>query len=168
MNSRLRISSTFILAVVSFALAALCLGLSSGWGRTVEWSTPTGSINESEPAAAVLGISSLALDSIASTWQKPLFNPSRQPEAITPVNAVAINKPSLEGWSVTGIVLSANLHMALLKQADGPALKVLEGAQLANGWTVTKIDGRQVTFIYGTDREVLLLPAYKSSASPGF
>jgi general secretion pathway protein N len=82
------------------------------------------------------------LDQLAATWQAPLFSPDRSPDRVVGKAPVT----SLANLTLSGIMITGNLQMAMLKQADGPPLTVRLGQTLANGWRLEHLTPQSARF----------------------
>ncbi|WP_213881938.1 hypothetical protein [Pseudomonas sp. dw_358] len=150
--------ANLLLAILVCALTLICWSLWRQQGGSIIWpefsSTPVLQI----PVSAVSPVIALPLADYAATWERPLFNPSRQPD---PVAASApVMAPSLDGVQVTGIVLTGQTRLVLIKQGEA-RFKIKEGDTLPNGWKVTLVGERQVQLIYGSKSATLWLSGTK-------
>lgn len=129
MNAADRRRLTPVLALAAIALAAVLIALWAGLGRGVRWSgrataaapPPGGSITAAPavPAAA----------QFAAIWQKPLFSPTRSPEAVAGDAGEANGDLQL-----TGVILLPGLRMAILHdRAADKDYRVIEGQPGAPG-----------------------------------
>lgn len=84
----------------------------------------------------------VALQSLASTWQTPLFSPDRSPDSVVGKARVS----SLANLTLSGIMITGNLQMAMLKQADGRPLTVRLGQTLPNGWRLEHLTPQYARF----------------------
>lgn len=147
------------LVVFSSMLAALCIALWISEGHSVTWAVPQSfeklevAVPASVPAAVV------PLSTLAATWQQSLFSPLRQADSVSAPPEPVLS--SLDGFAVTGIVVTPTLQVVFMKQVGGPALKVKQGDQLPNGWLVERVDSRQVQFSHGARHETLWLVGRK-------
>lgn len=85
---------------------------------------------------------SVPLGSLAATWQAPLFSADRRPDRTVGQAQVS----SLANLTLSGIMITGNLHMAMLKQADGRALTVRLGQTLPNGWRLDHLTPQSARF----------------------
>ncbi|AZE62084.1 MULTISPECIES: general secretion pathway protein GspN [Pseudomonas fluorescens group] len=95
-----------------------------------------------QPSVSVQAAPALALQDLAATWQTPLFSPDRRPDRVMGKVRVA----SLANLTLSGIMITGNLQMAMLKQADGPALTVRLGQTLPNGWRLEHLTPQYARF----------------------
>lgn len=156
MNAASQRQLTPILAVAALLLAALWLALLAGLGRGVHWNAPR--------AAAPLPVTShgaglpppLPLAQFEPVWQQSLFSPDRRPEM-----HAASGGSSLGDLSLTGIILTPQLHMALLHdKTSNHELRLREGQSLPDG-SVSLIEVRPRSVILDSPqgRTELKLPA---------
>ncbi|TFY84657.1 general secretion pathway protein GspN [Pseudomonas kairouanensis] len=123
-------------------LGGLMVVILSSVGDAPQWlpaPDPSASVHAS---AKVLSAPQASLESLAGTWQAPLFSPDRSPDhAVGQAQA-----SSLSSLVLTGVVLDGELRVALLKPADGPALKIHQGQALPNGWRLEHLTPRDARF----------------------
>jgi general secretion pathway protein N len=147
---------TPVLAMLAVLLGALLLLLLSGVGRGVSWGAPRpvvplppsdNSANLPQPKP---------LQQFALVWQKPLFSPDRKPVA-----HAADGGSSLGDLELTGIILTHDLHMALLHDKNGDRqVRLKEGASLPDGSiTLVEVRPRSAVFDASSGRTELKLPA---------
>ncbi|MGZ9707097.1 hypothetical protein ACXX81_13885 [Pseudomonas sp. GNP013] len=142
---------------VAGLLGVLMVGILSNLGDAPQWLPPPAPDARANAAATVLVAPSATLDSLAGTWQAPLFSPDRSPD-----RAVGqAETSSLSSLTLTGIVLDGDLRVALLKRADGPALKVRQGQTLPNGWVLEHLDARTARFVLDGRTQTLSLRALR-------
>jgi general secretion pathway protein N len=139
------------------ALAVLIAALFSGVGHSPHWLPERSPPTLPGDQRSVTQAPEASLQSLANTWQAPLFSTDRSPDQSTAQAQAPAS--SLAGLTLTGVVINGDLHVALLKQAEGPALKVNEGQQLPNGWTLQRLAPTQARFTLDGRKEVLRLPA---------
>lgn len=94
------------------------------------------------PSAQVQVAPSVPLENLAATWQAPLFSPDRSPDRVVGKAQVT----SLSNLTLSGIMITGNLQMAMLKQADGRALTVRLGQALPNGWRLDHLTPQSARF----------------------
>lgn len=94
------------------------------------------------PATQVQVAPNVPLDNLAATWQAPLFSPDRSPDRRVGKAQVS----SLANLTLSGILITGNLQMAMLKQADGPALTIRLGQTLPNGWRLDHLTPQYARF----------------------
>ncbi|EIK96282.1 general secretion pathway protein N [Pseudomonas sp. M47T1] len=104
--------------------------------------------------AATPELPDVSLASLAQAWQKPLFSPTRSPDQ-------GAQGPSadLAGLVLTGVVVNADLKMALLRDGSGHSLRVHQGQAMANGWTLQQLSPLEAQFTYQGQTRSLRLPA---------
>jgi general secretion pathway protein N len=143
---------TLALLASTTLLAVTAISLAMGAAQTVNW-LPPGEIRESTPAAKPLTISLLSPQALALTWQQSIFSPERKPDPVTGKNQAS----SLDGISLSGVVIDAQAQWVLLRMPDKRSLKLAVGGTLDNGWTLTAATPQQATFSYqGQTRELRL------------
>ncbi len=138
-------------------LTALATLILSGAAHSPDWLPEQAPRNPVDRAAQTHSPPTATLDSLANTWQTPLFSTDRSPDKAVGKSDVQV--ASLSGLTLTGVVLDGTLRVALLKQASGPALKVIQGDRLGNGWTLEQLDPMQATFSLDGRTQTLRLPA---------
>ncbi|MEB2647355.1 general secretion pathway protein GspN [Pseudomonas sp. C 49-2] len=94
------------------------------------------------PTAQVQVAPSVPLENLAATWQAPLFSPDRSPDRVVGKAQVT----SLANLTLSGIMITGNLQMAMLKQSDGRALTVRLGQALPNGWRLDHLSPQYARF----------------------
>ncbi|NWD96249.1 general secretion pathway protein GspN, partial [Pseudomonas reactans] len=94
------------------------------------------------PTAQVQIAPSVPLENLAATWQAPLFSPDRSPDRVVGKAKVT----SLANLTLSGIMITGNLQMAMLKQTDGRALTVRLGQALPNGWRLDHLTPQSARF----------------------
>jgi len=155
MNAAAQRRLTPILGGVAVLFGALLLTLLLGVGRSVSWgatrpATPL-------PPAHDQGLPPpVPLAQFSAVWLQPLFNNDRKP-----VMHAASGGASLGDMSLTGIILTPPLHMALLRDKSGDHnVRVREGDSLPDGsWRLVELKPRAAVFESGSGRTELQLPA---------
>ncbi|KAF1051127.1 MAG: hypothetical protein GAK43_02550 [Stenotrophomonas maltophilia] len=143
------------LALTALGLMAMGLSLWHTAGRALEWVPVAAPASVSADARVLESTDVSAAADLSPAWQQPLFSPQRQPD---PVLATAQpGAPGMESFSVTGIVLTASLRITMLRQGSEPPVKVREGDQLPNGWSVAAIFDRHVLFKLDNREQTLWL-----------
>lgn len=142
----------WLLAVAS-ALVVVLVAQALGLGGAVTWLPPMASDDvSSTPGQAPPP--TVPLQAYANTWEHPLFAPGRQAD----VTAVDAGTPlSLDGLTLTGSVITDHLRIALLKDASGKAVALVQGATLPNGWTLERLDATEALFVSGAQQQRLRL-----------
>ena len=156
MNAAMERRLTLPLAVAVLLLGALLLALLGGLGRQLRWDPPrAATATTPRPAAARLP-PPVPLQHYAEVWQKPLFSPDRKPSAHAAGGASNIGDLEL-----TGIIITPELRMALLRKTDGgQEIRVREGAALPDGSsTLTALRPRSALFDSPSGQVELKLPA---------
>lgn len=164
MNSRLRPLEWGLLGIAGL-LGLLMAVILSSIGDEPQW-LPEAPLT-AQPSANLQAPPTVALADLAGTWQAPLFSPDRSPDRAVGKAQVT----SLSNLTLSGIMITGNLQMAMLKQADGQPLTVRLGQSLPNGWRLEHLtpqyarfalDGRTQTLsLYGKR-----LPSISSSREP--
>jgi len=164
MNSRLRPLEWGLLGIAGL-LGLLMAVILSSIGDEPQW-LPAAPL-ATQPSANLQTPPTVALADLAGTWQAPLFSADRSPDRAVGKAQVT----SLSNLTLSGIMITGNLQMAMLKQADGPPLTVRLGQSLPNGWRLEHLtpqyarfalDGRTQTLsLYGKR-----LPSISPSREP--
>ncbi len=115
-----------------------------------------------QPSAKVQVAPSVPLQSLAATWQAPLFSPDRSPDR-TVENPQA---SSLVNLTLSGIMITGNLQMAMLKQANGRPLTVRLGQTLPNGWRLEHLTPQYARFVLDGRTQTLNLYAKRLPPPP--
>lgn len=150
----------WVLLGVAGLLGLLMVGILSSIGDAPQWLPAPEAGTRTQAAAKLLIAPSATLDSLAGTWQAPLFSPDRSPDAAVGQAEAS----SLSSLKLTGIVLDGDLRVALLKRADGPPLKVQQGQTLPNGWTLEHLTPRDARFVLDGRTQTLSLRALRLPA----
>ncbi len=155
MNAAAQRRLTPLLGGVAALFGALLLVLLAGVGRGVSWGPPRPATPL--PPAHDQGLPPpVPLAQFSAVWTQPLFNNDRKPT----VHAAA-GGASLGDMSLTGIILTPPLHMALLRNKSGEhEVRVREGDTLPDGsWRLVELKPRAAVFESGSGRTELELPA---------
>jgi general secretion pathway protein N len=156
MNAASQRRLTPALAGMVVVLGIVLLVLLSGLGRKVHWDKvrpppvlppPTDAANLPTPRP---------LQEFASVWEKPLFTPDRKPVA-----RIADGGTSLGDLTLTGIILTSGLHMALLHDKNGDRqIRLREGESMPDGSVkLVEVRPRSALFDASSGRTELKLPA---------
>lgn len=156
MNAASQRRLTPVLVILALLLGALWLALLAGFGRGVHWNAPRAAAQlpaSGKPASLPVP---LPLAEFAPVWQQSLFSPDRKPEA-----HAASGGSSLGDLALTGIILTPQLHMALLRDRDGNReLRLREGQSLPDGSiSLVEVKARSVILDSSQGRTELKLPA---------
>jgi len=146
---------TPLLGAAAVVAGVLLLAMLAGVGRHVAWGPPRPAVPL--PATHDQGLPApRPLAAFAVVWTQPLFNPDRKP-ALHAANGGA----SLGDLSLTGIILTPGLHLALLREKDGEReVRVREGEALPDGnWILAELKPRSAVFASASGRTELVLPA---------
>ncbi|NWC95869.1 MULTISPECIES: general secretion pathway protein GspN [unclassified Pseudomonas] len=128
---------------VAGLLGLLMVGILSSIGDAPQWLEEPASTVRANASAKDRVAPSATLDSLAGTWQAPLFSPDRRPDAA--VGQAEIS--SLSSLTLSGVLLGSDLRVALLKRADGPPLNVHQGQTLPNGWRLEHLTPLHARFV---------------------
>jgi len=169
--------STVILAGICGVLLLLAFVMEAGFGRGYRWLVP-----DDSAALAAAGIDREPFklppeSAYAATDARPIFNEDRKPTPEAPDANVEPPPPSVPlNISLTGIVLTPQLHMALIQdKSKNTTIALREGMPMPGdqgGWTLTEIKKRSAIFkeTAGDEVEVELSTAVasqKPSTPPG-
>jgi general secretion pathway protein N len=138
---------------IALALLTLIGLVLNGTWRAVDW-LPAQTAPRPLIVATATVLPRPALSSLANAWQAPLFSPDRHPDAARPLDPAA---SSLTGLTLTGVLYNADVQLAFIKPANGPALKVRLNGQLPSGWTLDAITPTSATFSLGERHETLMV-----------
>ena len=156
MNAASQRRLTPVLVILALLLGALWLALLAGFGRAVHWDAPRAT--SLPPASGKhAGLPTpLPLAEFAPVWQQSLFSPDRKPEA-----HAASGGSSLGDLALTGIILTPQLHMALLHdKSSNKELRLREGQSLPDGsLSLVEVKSRSVILDSAQGRTELKLPA---------
>lgn len=162
-----RRSSPVLMAVCLGLLAVLAaLWLAPGpvaaWRQ---WQTPAPQVpNLSDIQAALLVSSPAATAVYPSIAERPLFLPSRKPEAVASAGDAAAPPPTaIEQITLLGIVAGPTLRGVLLEEKGKP--RFVRTGELVGEWSLNAIDGRQVTFVRGAETKQIELRAHLQNLS---
>jgi general secretion pathway protein N len=156
MNAANQRQLTPILAAIAVLLGAVLLLLLSGIGRGAQWDVPR-ALAALPPAGNPADLPQpLPLQQFALVWQKPLFSPDRKPVA-----HAADGGSNLGDLELTGIILTPDLHMALLHDKNGDKqVRLHEGESLPDGSVkLVEVRPRSALFDSSAGRTELKLPA---------
>jgi general secretion pathway protein N len=156
MNAASQRRLTPALVILALLLGALWLALLAGFGRGVHWDAPRAtSLPPSTGKQAGLP-TPLPQAEFAPEWQQSLSSPDRKPEA-----HAASGGSSLGDLALTGIILTPQLHMALLHdKSSNKELRLREGQSLPDGsLSLVEVKPRSVILDSAQGRTELKLPA---------
>ncbi|RMO16938.1 putative proteinral secretion pathway protein N [Pseudomonas cichorii] len=138
-------------------LVLLWLFILYGFGSQMKWveikpspsfpATALPLVSESEPPPP--------LNQYAKVWSDPLFTPGRVSDSLNVVPEPVRPVPPLAGYALTGVIITQQLSVALLKANTGEVLSLKKGQLLPNGWRLDQINERQVELIYEQNRRTL-------------
>ena len=155
MNAAAQRRLTPLLGGVAVLFGALLLTLLAGVGRGVSWG-PERAATPLPPTHDQGLPPPVPLAQFSAVWTQPLFNNDRKPTMRT-----AAGGASLGDMQLTGIILTAPLHMALLRDKSGEhEVRVRQGDALPDGsWRLVDLRPRSAVFESSTGRTELELPA---------
>ncbi|RUL74892.1 general secretion pathway protein GspN [Dyella choica] len=161
MNAAAQRRLTPVVGATVAVLGVALLSLLFGAGRGVNWEAPRPV--PSLPAVRAVTLPTPApLQSLAQTWDHPLFSADRKPIVTQGGGSEGV---SLGDLQLTGIILTPKLHMALLgpvngKGDEGKQVSVREGANLPDSsWKLLQVLPRSAIFASPSGRTELKLPA---------
>ena len=142
------------LIALTTALAAGGLVLLSGVGSGAHWAPPRAVAALPAPTSPANLPQAIPLQQFALVWTRPLFSPNRKPIA-----HVTDGGSTLGDLTLTGVVLTPELHMALLQDRKGEKqLRLREGQTLPDGSvTLVEVRARSALFDSATGRTELTL-----------
>jgi general secretion pathway protein N len=165
--------STVVLAGICGVLLLLAFVMEAGFGRGYRWLAP-----DDSAALAASGIDREPFKlpsetAYAATDARPIFNEDRKPTPEAPDEKAEPPPPSVPlNISLTGIVLTPQLHMALIQdKGKNTTIALKEGMPMPGdqgGWTLTEIKKRSAIFkeTAGDEVEVELSTAVASQKPP--
>lgn len=156
MNASNQRQLTPVLTVIAVLLGALLLLLLSGVGRGVTWDAPRTLATLPSTGNATNLPQPLPLQQFVLIWQKPLFSPDRKPVA-----HVADGGSNLGDLTLTGIILTPAVRLALLHDKNGDKqVRLREGESLPDGSVkLVEVRPRSALFDSSAGRTELKLPA---------
>ena len=142
------------LIALTTALAVGVLVLLSGAGSRAHWGPPRAMAALPAPTGPANLPPAIPLQQFALVWTRPLFNPNRKPTA-----RLADGGSTLGDLTLTGVVLTPELHMALLQDRNGDQqLRLREGQALPDGSvTLVEVRARSALFDSAAGRTELKL-----------
>ena len=131
-------------------LAVLCLGLGWHLSQQLERTYADPATIGTEPESVTLPkVGSLPETApppktrFAAIVQRPLFNPSRRPQA---PSEAATQTPQDLDLALIGVVISERGRVALLRSDDGRTVLRLRPGETYRDWTLTQLDKQHATF----------------------
>jgi general secretion pathway protein N len=163
MNAAAQRRLTPIAGAAVVVLGIVLLSLLFGAGHGVSWDPPR-PVPPLPAARAVNLPAPPPLQTYAQTWEHPLFSADRKPIVTAGGGSEGV---SLGDLQLTGIILTPNLHMALLGPVNGKGdddkdkqVSVREGATLPDSsWKLIQVLPRSAIFASPNGRTELKLPA---------
>lgn len=150
-------AAEFGLIAVAMLLLLSIVCVLGGVGHSPDW-LPAAIPLQRDDSRQVPGVPVAQLSSLANTWQTPLFSTDRSPDA---TRYQLEQTSSLNGLSLSGVILTRDVQVAFIRQNNGPALKLRQGESLPNGWTLQTLTPLQAVFTLDGRNETLSLPAPK-------
>ena len=144
---------TLALLASTALLSAAAVSLALGAGQSVDWLAP-GPAREAAPEQALQPIAPLPPQALALIWQQSMFSPDRKPDLVTGKAQAS----SLDGISLSGVIIDGQAQWVLLRMPDKRHLKLAVGSSLDNGWTLTGATPQQATFTHQGQTRELRLP----------
>lgn len=164
MNAADRRRLTPSLAIVAAVLLLILVALWLGLGRGARWhdkaappKLPPAGANLSAPAVP-------ALDQYAEVWQRPLFSPTRTPEAAAGEGGEASGDLEL-----TGVIMLPGLKMAILHdKTSNQDYRIVEGRPARGGPALVELHPRSAVVDNSGSRLTLqLIPGPSPAATSG-
>jgi len=155
MNAAQQRRLTPVLAGVAVLLGVLLLLLLGGVGRGTHW-TAARPLSPLPPASRADLPQAAPLQQFSVVWNKPLFNPDRKPVA-----HASEGGSNLGDLTLTGIIITPGLRMALLHDKNGDReIRLRQGESLPDGSvTLVEVQQRSAVFDSAAGRTELKLPA---------
>ncbi|WNW13326.1 hypothetical protein RRX38_19895 [Pseudomonas sp. DTU_2021_1001937_2_SI_NGA_ILE_001] len=144
---------TLALLAATALLSATAISLAMGAGQTVNW-LPPGEVHAAAPASKPKALPPLSSQALALTWQQSMFSPDRKPDPVADKHQAS----SLDGISLSGVIIDGQSQWVLLRMPDQRNVKLAVGSSLDNGWTLTAASARQATFTHEGQTRELRLP----------
>ena len=164
MNAADRRRLTPSLAILAAILLLILIALWLGLGRGAHWRDKAAP-PRLPPAGANLPAPAVpALDQYAEVWQRPLFSPTRTPEAAAGDGAEAGGDLEL-----TGVIMLPGLKMAILHdKTRDKDYRVIEGQPPQGGPALVELHPRSAVVDNAGSRQTLqLIPGPSPAASSG-
>lgn len=156
MIGSLRSTEWGLLGLASVLILAIA-GIVSGIVHSPDWLPEQATRTHNDRAAKAHVAPSATLQSLALTWQAPLFSTDRTADR----SVDKAQASSLAGLTLTGIMIDGELRVAMIKRTDGPPLKVHQGESLPNGWKLEKLTPVQADFSSDGRTQSLALSALR-------
>lgn len=147
---------TPLLIALTTVLAAGVLVLLSGAGSGAHWGPPRPVAALPAPAGPANLPQAIPLQQFALVWTRPLFSPNRRPMA-----RLAAGGSTLGDLTLTGVIVTPGLRVALLQDRNGDKqLRLREGQTLPDGSvTLVEVRARSALFDSAAGRTELKLAA---------
>lgn len=146
------------------ATATLCLATS---GRQTEVYPAAGMPSFTVTRQAAID----AVEAFSVITERPLFSPSRRPNAPREAAPVSMPQPvapvplAPPAATLVGILLSPEGGAAVLRLADGKSSSLTRGDRLGE-WVLVEIEPDRIVLTSGGERHELTFPTPQRSASP--
>ncbi|HET7611336.1 MAG TPA: hypothetical protein VFK29_06075 [Rhodanobacteraceae bacterium] len=163
MNAADRRRLTPVIGILAVVLAALLVVLWMGLGSGVAWHDTTATPAAQPPVASTTPPPTVEpLDRYSVVWERPLFSPSRTPEAAT-----AGDSGSSGDLQLTGVIMLPGLKMAILHdKRTGKDYRAIAGQPSRGGPVLVELHPRSAVVESGGSRlQLHLVPG--PSAEPG-
>lgn len=148
------------LLIGNVVLLLALVWMSLGDNAEIEW--PVGSIREmpKEKAPEPLQPPKSSMEQVEVVWQRPLFSPSRTPDA-----ARASAAPDqLVGLTLTGTAAYGENQWAFLRLKDDRSIKIKVNDSLQGGWTLSQVTPNSATFKRNGQTQVISIPVRRLPA----
>lgn len=150
--------SILLVGNVALILALACVTV--GDISDIEW--PAGPIRQIPKAKSPdpLQLPESSMQQIEVVWQRPLFSPSRTPDAVR-----ASSEPDgLVGVTLTGTAVYGAGQWAFLRLRDDRSIKMKVNDSLSGGWTLSQVTSSSVTFKRNGQTQVISIPVRRLPA----
>jgi general secretion pathway protein N len=141
------------LGAATALLAAAAVSLSMGAGQDIDW-LPASAARETAVAAGPAALPALSAQALTLTWQQSMFSPDRKPDLVSG----KAQAPSLDGISLSGVIVDGSSRWVLLQLPQKRRLKLAVGSTLDNGWTLDSVTPQSATFSHQDQTRELRLP----------
>lgn len=163
MNAADRRRLTPIAAVVAVILVALLITLWAGVGSGAHWHDAEASAELPQAGTTAKPPNVAPLDQYREVWQRPLFSPTRSPEA------AGGGSESSGDLQLTGVILLPGLKMAILHDnTTGKDYRIIEGQPSGQGPALVALHPRSaVVEAAGARRHLMLHPGPPGGSTSG-
>jgi general secretion pathway protein N len=155
---------TPVAAVVAAVLAGLLIALWAGVGSRAHWHDVVVSAEHPQAESTAKPPDVAPLRQYREVWQRPLFSPTRTPEA-----ARSGGNESSGNLQLTGVIMLPGLKMAILHDStSGKDYRVVEGQTSGRGPVLVALHPRSaVVEAAGSRRHLTLTPGPSADAGNG-